>query len=292
MDEAKQELAALHALGMLSGAEEAQFIAELRRDPELQNLVDELSESAAGLVHALPTTKAPPDVFARVMASVAGEKTAIAIAPRRSGYAWPIAACALVLTGIFYWQAASLKSAMEQMRDRYQSLQVEKDASLRTQVELAAEVEATKAKLREETAKVAAERDSALARRSELEKIVTELRHGDALAQLKIATLQSKLDAFSKVVAVMVWDPDSQTGVVKFDGLPAQPSDKDYQLWVIDPRYPAPVSGGVVKMGSGGAAHALFKAAKPISAVDKFAVSIERKGGVPNAQGPIVLISN
>jgi anti-sigma-K factor RskA len=35
-----------------------------------------------------------------------------------------------------------------------------------------------------------------------------------------------------------------------------------------------------------------FKADKPIASADKFAVSVEPKGGSPTPQGQIVLISN
>jgi anti-sigma-K factor RskA len=40
-----------------------------------------------------------------------------------------------------------------------------------------------------------------------------------------------------------------------------------------------------------GEAHVVFRADKPIKSAAKFAVSLERKGGVPSPEGPIVLLS-
>ena len=78
--------------------------------------------------------------------------------------------------------------------------------------------------------------------------------------------------------------------MLRVEKLPALAPDKDYQLWLIDPQYPIPVDGGVftVDPASGAASYA-FKAGKPVRAITKFAVSLERKGGVPRAEGPMVL---
>jgi anti-sigma-K factor RskA len=68
---------------------------------------------------------------------------------------------------------------------------------------------------------------------------------------------------------------------------------KDYQMWVIDPKYPTPVSAGVFPAGRAGVVNLPFKADKPITSADKFAVSVERKGGSPTpTKEQIILISN
>ena len=92
--------------------------------------------------------------------------------------------------------------------------------------------------------------------------------------------------------AIAVWNPEAQEGLLTVANLPALPSDRDYQLWVIDPQYPIPVDGGVFTVEpASGDAHLHFKPKEPIKQIAKFAVSLERKGGVPKAEGPMVLIS-
>jgi anti-sigma-K factor RskA len=95
-----------------------------------------------------------------------------------------------------------------------------------------------------------------------------------------------------EALAVAVWDPSRERGVLSVSKLPALASEKDYQLWVIDKKYPAPVSAGTFVVDPvTGEAHIVFKADKPVESIAKFAVSLERKGGSPSPQGPIVLIS-
>lgn len=117
------------------------------------------------------------------------------------------------------------------------------------------------------------------------------LRTQDALSQMRIATLNAQTEAYAKVLAVVVWDAEKQRGIVKLDQLAQPAADRDYQLWMIDPNRAAPISAGVVSVDSNGIAQASFKPAQKIQSVSKFAVSIERKGGAPAPEGPIILIS-
>ena len=48
-----------------------------------------------------------------------------------------------------------------------------------------------------------------------------------------------------KALAVAVWDPKKQEGVLSVENLPALAVNEDYQLWIVDPQYPNPVDGGV-----------------------------------------------
>ena len=119
-----------------------------------------------------------------------------------------------------------------------------------------------------------------------------QMREQGDLARFKIATLASLLGNSPQALAVAVWDPNAQEGILSVEKLPALAADKDYQLWVIDPQYPIPVDGGVFSVDpQTGVARYQFKAGKPVKTVAKFAVSLERKGGVPKAEGPMVLIS-
>lgn len=111
------------------------------------------------------------------------------------------------------------------------------------------------------------------------------------LADFKITTLASMLQNSPQALAVAVWDPAKQEGVLKVEKLPALLPSQDYQLWVVDPQYPNPVDGGVFTVDAKtGEARVKFKANQPVKAIAAFAVTLERKGGVPKAEGPFVLL--
>ncbi|MEO6004142.1 MAG: anti-sigma factor [Opitutus sp.] len=113
------------------------------------------------------------------------------------------------------------------------------------------------------------------------------------LAQFKIATLAAMAGNSSQALAVAVWNPRTQEGILRVEKLAALASDKDYQLWLIDPAYPAPVDGGVFTVDpTTGHAQVNFKPNQRVNNAAKFAISLERKGGVPKAEGPIVLIGD
>ena len=59
IDEPKEELAALYALGLLEDQELARFQAELAHEPALRQLVAELAGTASLLAHTAPTAEPP-----------------------------------------------------------------------------------------------------------------------------------------------------------------------------------------------------------------------------------------
>lgn len=127
--------------------------------------------------------------------------------------------------------------------------------------------------------------------RQRVAQLTSELKAQGDLADFKITTLASMLKNSPKALAVAVWDPTRQEGVLKVEQLPALLADQDYQLWVVDPQYPIPVDGGVFTVDpQTGSARLNFKAKQPVAAVSAFAVTRERKGGVPKAEGPFVLL--
>lgn len=127
--------------------------------------------------------------------------------------------------------------------------------------------------------------------RAQVAKLNDDLRYQGELAGLKITALASLLNNSPKALAVAVWDPKKQEGVLKVEKLPALLPSQDYQLWVVDPQYPNPVDGGVFTVDpETGEARIVIKAKQPVAAVNAFAVTLERKGGVPKAEGPFVLL--
>lgn len=128
-----------------------------------------------------------------------------------------------------------------------------------------------------------------LLERAGLKREVSALRTRDALARMEINTLHSLLAQAPNADAVVVWDPEKQTGVINVANLPPTAPDQDYQLWLVDPEYDIPVDAGVFHGVDG---KIRFQPKKTVHSIAKIAVSLERKGGVAKAQGPMVLISN
>jgi anti-sigma-K factor RskA len=129
-----------------------------------------------------------------------------------------------------------------------------------------------------------------VAERGGLRKRIGHLEQRDVLTQIQIASLSSKMQSAPNANAVVVWDEKKQRGILKMTALPRNNEDRDYQLWLVDPRYQDPVDGGVFHVASDGTLSVPFHPAEPVRQAKGFAISIERKGGVPKAEGPIVLL--
>ncbi len=67
------------------------------------------------------------------------------------------------------------------------------------------------------------------------------------------------------------------------------PEGSCYQLWLFDADSGGAVSAGIFAVRPDGTAEVDFKPASPVGEVGKVAVSLERDGGVPVSEGPIVL---
>ena len=287
IDETMQERAAAYALGALDENEAKAFEGALRVDPELRALVRELRSVAEALAGTAPALEPPAAVKARVLLEIdehrpAGAKrvpeppiatrtvtpigtigatgttgTTLGAPPAAQGRAWipwaVAAAMALVSLG-FYWQSAGLRSQLAAQAGHINELM--------------------------------ASAELARAESADLRQTVAKLRESNRLASFRIALLDSLLAASPKTIAVSVWDNERQDGVFIVRNLKPLPSDKDYQLWIIDPKYPSPVDAGVFQVDAKGNVHEDFRAKLPIQTANQFAVTIERKGGaaVPNTK--------
>ncbi|MGI9087726.1 MAG: anti-sigma factor [Chthoniobacterales bacterium] len=129
-----------------------------------------------------------------------------------------------------------------------------------------------------------------LADRSATRERLSLLEHRNAFAQLRIATLSSKLETAPNAGAVVVWDGAKQEGVLKVSDVPPNESNRDYQLWIVDPDQKQPVDAGVFHLEEKGVREISFRPKGHVTSAKAFAVSLERKGGVPKAQGPMVLV--
>ncbi|MEP6810148.1 MAG: anti-sigma factor [Chthoniobacterales bacterium] len=129
-----------------------------------------------------------------------------------------------------------------------------------------------------------------IADRLQTKKEIAHLEQRNAFAQLRIATLASQLQTAPDATATVVWDGAAQEGLLKVSNVPANGVDRDYQLWIVDPDYKQPVDAGVFHVAQVGTQSIPFKPKAAVNSASAFAVSLERKGGVPKAEGPMVLV--
>jgi anti-sigma-K factor RskA len=125
--------------------------------------------------------------------------------------------------------------------------------------------------------------------REKAETRIKEIEARDELTKVQVATLTSKLPDAPEATAAVVWDPERQRGVLNTANMPPNATNRDYQLWVVDPRYENPVDAGVFTVEKAGGTKYFFTPKSRITSATAFAISLERKGGVPKAEGPIVL---
>jgi hypothetical protein len=126
----------------------------------------------------------------------------------------------------------------------------------------------------------------------QIDALSGELKAGAGLARNQIVTFVPAAGNSTETQAVAVWNPTTGHGLLQVSRLPAPAAERDYQLWVIDSSDPVPVEGGVFSVDpETGAARVEFRLGRPAGAAARFALSLERKGGAPKPEGPIMLVS-
>jgi anti-sigma-K factor RskA len=316
IDERTEELASLYAFDLLEGAERLAFETSLARDPALQALVRELRESAASLAFTAPAAAPSPGLRARVLAQVASSRSSdpLASAPRlapiipfrlASLIPWAAAAGFAITAG---WLSQSLLSSHAEADALRTEARVTAIAREEAENQLKAERIILNQQVADTTRQLADARQQAASSAEQLTADTLRITHlserlaaldgqlknqGD-LAQLKIAALTSMLGNSPQALAVAVWNPAKQEGIFTVAKLPVAESDQDYELWVIDPHQPKPISAGVFTVGADGETKVEFKTEAPVASIAKFAVSREKKGGAPKLSGPqgtVIMIS-
>jgi anti-sigma-K factor RskA len=126
--------------------------------------------------------------------------------------------------------------------------------------------------------------------RVRLERELADIRATDPLMQTTLVTLAPSAPAPADAKATVAWQPGRQSGVIRISNLPAPQPGKDYQLWAVDAEHKDPISAGVVRVDQNGVARVHFKPVEKAEHVKAFAISLEREGGVPKKEGPILLV--
>lgn len=282
IDENHEELASLYVLGLLEGDELARFEQRLAHEAELQRLVHELRETMSQLAFTAPAAEPPPELRARLLdqldtaANWRAQRSRIAFrAPL--WVAWAAAACLAIVCAWVGQLYVGSRFEAATLRDQ----QAVADFQLRSaRNQLEAERIIASHQLSSMTEQLAA--------------LDRQLKAEGDLAKFKISTLVSLAGNTPQALAVAVWNPAKQEGILSVDKLPAAASDRDYELWVIDPQKPRPVSGGVFTVGVDGVARLQFRTEEPVQNIAKFAVSLEKKGGAAphgGPQGQVIMLS-
>jgi anti-sigma-K factor RskA len=110
-------------------------------------------------------------------------------------------------------------------------------------------------------------------------------RDHDNMVELKLASLEAKDAAYANAKVMVAWDPKMHHGYISMENMPAPPPGHAYQLWVLDPNAPAPISAGLLGLKPGGQGFAV----QPMDTQGPgFAISLEPSGGRPEPTGAIL----
>jgi len=125
--------------------------------------------------------------------------------------------------------------------------------------------------------------------RARLQRELADTRAADPLMQTIFFTLTPSGSAPADAKATVAWQPGRQSGVIRITNLPAPEPGRDYQLWAVDAAHKDPVSAGIIRVDKNGVAQIRFKPVDVAQEVKAFAISLEREGGAPKKEGPILL---
>ena len=272
--ESQEEQASLYVFGLLPATENIEFEAEMRRNPELADLVASLSDASVELARSVPHTDLSPEVRVRLMESILRLKKNFVSIHSPYGmkviFPWAAAAC---LMGLLYWQADTTGREKAALQSVIENRNAELVSSQREISTLEARASVKQQEFTQQLSTVETARSELLAR-------VATLEQRDILAQTQIAVLGSQLKDRPQAVAVSLWNQERQDGLLVVENLPVLEAGKDYQLWVLDPSIVTPVSAGIFKVDAKGKVRITFKPNQAIANAAKFAVSLEKEGGV------------
>lgn len=299
-----EELAAMNALGMLESDEKRTLDGTVARDKDLRALGLELDLAAAELGYLIKPVEPPADMKKRIRAKmrVKGVKgIGLSRGAIIGGAGWALAA-SFAVASIWLWneragmteQLAAASRAIAPPANPVAPVVDDGKAKARTlEEELKKrrdEYEAQKNALQVEINTLRKRETDASAQIAKLTADLEALKKQEQESQLQIATLQSKVWEYRRSEMLVVWDQKRSQGVVMLDKMPRVESDKDYQLWVVDPNKPAPISAGVVTVDSKGSVKTVFKPVEAVTGEAKFALSVEKKGGVPKSEGQLLMV--
>lgn len=275
-DDLKADLP-LYALGALEPEEQREIAQHLAGGCD--ECAGELQawNEVVGMVPLEGPDSAPPDLKAKLLARVHGNgaPSQSTVARRRISFAMPLAAAALLLLGFNLYREINWRA--------------ERSRQLAVVVALQNELTAARGDLAKVSAALAEREADVGALRSALAKAEESLSIVQARG-LNLVALKETKDAPPAEGHVLLSAPTGRALFYAFD-LPPVGADKTYELWWITEK-DGPVQAGLFKPDARGLGR--VEAAMPTGAgaIQAAAVTVERAGGVPKPQGPMVLIGS
>jgi cell division protein FtsB len=248
--EAFESIAALDAIGAATPEEEAELRTHLSGCDECRRARDEYAEAATLMAESIDPVTPPQDLRERVTNAVAADDDIdvdvdVIDAERRFRWTPWLATAATMFLALWGWRELAIRAAREHVRS--------KDAEI--------------VQLQEENAKLRAQKQKLSA---EMEALASKGTRTIALAGQQVSPSAS---------ARVFLEPQNHRAVVFFYDLPANASDKSYQLWIIRSDEPNPQSAGVFDVTNTGRATLALEHLPVDTQIKALAVTLEPRGG-------------
>jgi anti-sigma-K factor RskA len=248
MDHAQfDSIAALDAIGAATLDEANALGAHLPSCPDCRRARYEYGEATSMLARDLDPVMPPPRVRERIFAVIDGSEPANVIDARDrfNSSRWWMAA-AVVFLALWGWRELSVRVTREK-------------------------IHTTEAEVR----RLAGQNQLLAARNEKLSAEMASLASRDTRT-IALTGQQVSPSASAKVFL----EPQQRRAVVFFYNLPANASDKSYQLWILRADQPKPQSAGVFDVTKSGAASISIENLPLATEIKGLAVTLEPKGGV------------
>jgi anti-sigma-K factor RskA len=242
-----EAIAALEALGAATADESVAFFEHAASCADCRRARDEYAEAASLMTRDLEPVTPPADVRDRVFAAIdhAGGDNVVDARERFGISRWWMAAAVLFLA-LWGWRELSVRVTREKVNTG--------EAEIR---------------------RLAGENQLLSARNA---KLASEMA---ALASRDTRTIALTGQQVSPSASARVFlEPGQRRAVVFFYNLPANASDKSYQLWILRGDQPKPQSAGVFDVTADGAASISIENLPLATEIKGLAVTLEPKGGV------------
>ena len=276
IDEAKQDLLVQYLLGELDPTTAENVRAELARDVELRDFARDFEEAFASLAYTASPMAPPSELPQRILQAERRARRISQPAPYSRiiwlTMPWALAACFAIVCAVLSLEQAQIRKDLISLQEKNTEASRELVALQQKNTEASRELVALQQKI------------------AQSERDLAALKEKNVLSELKIATLKAQIAAYKGATAVVVWDKEQKKGVLQLDKLPPPGQGKDYQLWVIDPKKPQPVSAGILSVPNDGLIRTSFHPAAPVESADAFAISVEKAGGASKPEGQIILV--
>jgi anti-sigma-K factor RskA len=251
-------IAALDAIGAATVDEQTAFLSHADDCEYCLAAADEYAEAAALIGLQLQPVAPPPELRSRILSAVERgddtidtiDNTATTLTTRRMRVRpWSLATAATLFLALWIWREVGVRVLHE------------RNASQNAEI----------ARLEEENTALKLQRDKVS---GDLAAITNAHTHVFALAGQRISPSASAR-------AYLV--PDEHRALVVFSNLPANPSDRSYQLWIIRADKPKPDAGPAFDVNSSGFATVNIDNLPVGVEIKGLAVTMEPRGGVPQS---------